>query len=88
MKLATALVIALAVAASPAIAAPSAFSPVRPGVAPEGLVVQVAQSLSCTPRKTCSKIRSCQEAYWYYSNCSWGGRLDGDNDGIPCESIC
>ncbi|WP_207103100.1 excalibur calcium-binding domain-containing protein [Paracoccus shandongensis] len=21
-------------------------------------------------------------------NCSWGGRLDRDNDGIPCESVC
>lgn len=49
----------------------------------------VAQSYSCTPRKTCSKtIRSCKEARWLYANCSWGGKLDRDNDGIPCENLC
>lgn len=51
-----------------------------------GLVV--AQSYSCQPRKTCGQIGSCQEANWYLWNCSWGGRLDGDSDGVPCESIC
>jgi hypothetical protein len=50
--------------------------------------LSVAAVWSCTPRKTCSKIRSCDEAYWYYFNCSWGDRLDGDDDGVPCESIC
>lgn len=48
----------------------------------------LAQSYSCSPRRTCSQIRSCDEAYWYLDNCSWGGRLDRDNDGIPCESLC
>lgn len=46
------------------------------------------QSYSCTPRRTCKMISSCQEAYWYLTNCPWGGRLDGDSDGVPCESIC
>lgn len=46
------------------------------------------RSYSCTPRKTCSAISTCEEAHWYLANCSWGGRLDRDNDGIPCESIC
>lgn len=43
---------------------------------------------SCRPRKTCGQIRSCSDAYYYLRNCSWGGRLDRDNDGVPCESIC
>lgn len=43
---------------------------------------------SCSPRRTCSQIGSCQEAHWYLEHCSWGGRLDRDKDGIPCESIC
>ena len=59
-----------------------------PGIAPAGLVQLVAQSWSCTPRKTCSQIRTCDEAYWYLAHCSWGKRLDGDKDGVPCESIC
>lgn len=49
---------------------------------------QVAQSYSCEPRRTCSQISSCDEANWYLANCSWGGKLDRDKDGIPCESLC
>lgn len=45
--------------------------------------------LSCTPRKTCSRtVNSCEEAYWLMENCSWGARLDGDHDGVPCENMC
>lgn len=45
--------------------------------------------LSCSPRKTCSRsVESCEAAYWYMENCSWGGKLDGDNDGVPCENMC
>lgn len=50
--------------------------------------VETAQSWSCQPRKTCGKIGSCEEAEYYLHNCSWGGRLDGDNDGAPCETLC
>lgn len=48
----------------------------------------VAQTWSCQPRKTCGKIRSCDEAIFYLQNCSWGGRLDADSDGSPCENLC
>jgi endonuclease YncB( thermonuclease family) len=52
-------------------------------------LLQVSQSsYSCSPRKTCKAIGSCQEANWYLNNCSWGGKLDGDGDGTPCESLC
>lgn len=46
------------------------------------------QSWSCQPRKTCGRIYSCEEAQWYLYNCDWGGRLDGDSDGAPCETLC
>ena len=46
----------------------------------------LAQSNDCSPRKTCAQISSCEEANWYLQNCSWGGRLDRDNDNLPCES--
>lgn len=46
------------------------------------------RNYSCSPRKTCKAIGSCEEAHWYLANCSWGGKLDRDGDGIPCESIC
>ncbi|MER9169346.1 excalibur calcium-binding domain-containing protein [Mesorhizobium australicum] len=49
---------------------------------------QVAQNYSCQPRRTCPQISSCDEANWYLANCPWGGKLDRDKDGIPCESLC
>ncbi|TKB94891.1 MAG: thermonuclease family protein, partial [Mesorhizobium sp.] len=62
-----------------------------PSNKPLGLVSRklVAQSgYSCEPRRTCSQIGSCEEANWYLQNCLWGGKLDRDKDGIPCESQC
>ncbi|WP_287182496.1 excalibur calcium-binding domain-containing protein [Mesorhizobium sp.] len=49
---------------------------------------RIAQSWSCQPRLTCSQISSCDEARWYLESCPWGGKLDRDSDGIPCESVC
>jgi hypothetical protein len=48
----------------------------------------VSQSWSCSPRKTCTRVETCAEAQWYLANCSWGYRLDGDSDGVPCETLC
>ncbi|MER9743800.1 excalibur calcium-binding domain-containing protein [Mesorhizobium sp. M0187] len=62
-----------------------------PSSQPLGLVSRklVAQSgYSCEPRRTCSQIASCDESNWYLQNCSWGGKLDRDKDGVPCESQC
>ncbi|MER8755164.1 thermonuclease family protein [Mesorhizobium sp. M0976] len=56
------------------------------GVASRPLVAQ--SGYSCEPRRTCSQISSCDEANWYLQSCSWGGKLDRDKDGIPCESLC
>lgn len=47
-----------------------------------------AQSWSCSPRRLCTQIESCEEARWYLAHCSWGGKLDGDGDGSPCERLC
>ncbi|TGQ29444.1 excalibur calcium-binding domain-containing protein [Mesorhizobium sp. M00.F.Ca.ET.216.01.1.1] len=57
---------------------------------PLGLVTPRAltQSWSCQPRRTCPQIGSCEEANWYLNNYSWGGKLDRDGDGIPCERLC
>jgi hypothetical protein len=63
--------------------APAGFSPARDF---DGS--QIAASYSCSPRKLCGAIGSCDEARWYLKNCSWGPKLDGDRDGVPCEKIC
>ena len=44
-------------------------------------------SPSCGSKWKCGQMNSCSEAYHYLNNCGLG-RLDGDGDGVPCESIC
>lgn len=41
----------------------------------------------CGTKKYCKEMNSCEEAKYFLNNCNLT-RLDGDNDGIPCESIC
>ncbi|WP_323013915.1 SH3 domain-containing protein [Devosia sp.] len=67
-------------------AAPAISVPARnqPGYG----VVQRQSEASCPSRRYCTQIDSCEEARWYLANCSWGHRLDGDNDGVPCEALC
>ena len=42
---------------------------------------------SCDERKYCKEMRSCAEAKYHFNVCG-EGRLDRDNDGIPCENVC
>jgi len=39
----------------------------------------------CDGRIYCSQMTSCVEATFFLKNCP-GTKMDGDNDGIPCES--
>lgn len=42
----------------------------------------------CSIKKTiCAQMISCQEAKFYLNSCGIS-RLDGDKDGMPCETIC
>lgn len=54
---------------------------------PQQSVTRSQSSFSCGPRKNCGQMSSCAEARFHFIQCG-NGRLDGDNDGIPCESIC
>lgn len=49
---------------------------------PEG-----ASSFSCGGKTKCGEMSSCEEALFYLEHCGLS-RLDGDKDGIPCESLC
>lgn len=42
-------------------------------------------SFSCQGKTYCSEMTSCAEAKYYIKNCP-GTKMDGDSDGIPCES--
>jgi len=41
-------------------------------------------SYRCDGRTYCSQMTSCEEATWFLKNCP-GTKMDGNNDGIPCE---
>ena len=42
---------------------------------------------TCGSKKYCTEMNSCDEAMYYFETCNLN-RLDGDNDGVPCESLC
>jgi hypothetical protein len=42
-------------------------------------------AFKCDGRTYCSQMTSCAEATYFLKNCP-NTKMDGDNDGIPCES--
>lgn len=42
---------------------------------------------ACGSKKFCSEMSSCEEARHYLTQCGLK-RLDGNGDGVPCESLC
>jgi cold shock CspA family protein len=57
-----------------------------PTTLPEGEAVIPEQSFQCQEGKVyCSQMRSREEAEFYLEHCP-GMKMDGDGDGIPCES--
>ncbi len=46
-----------------------------------------ASGFSCSVRKNCGQMSSCAEARYHLETCG-NGRLDRDNDGVPCETLC
>jgi len=38
----------------------------------------------CDGRQHCSQMRSYEEAVFFLNNCP-NTKMDGDNDGVPCE---
>jgi endonuclease YncB( thermonuclease family) len=41
----------------------------------------------CGSKRYCREMTSCEEAKFYLQQCGRSS-LDGDSDGVPCESIC
>lgn len=41
-------------------------------------------AFKCDGRTYCSQMSSCAEATFFLKNCP-GTKMDGNNDGIPCE---
>jgi hypothetical protein len=49
-----------------------------------GRIPKQSTSFKCDGRIYCSQMTSCAEAKFFLENCP-GVKMDGDNDGIPCE---
>lgn len=42
---------------------------------------------TCAGKRKCGEMDNCEEATFYLKNCGIK-KLDRDNDGVPCESLC
>jgi endonuclease YncB( thermonuclease family) len=42
---------------------------------------------TCGSKRHCAQMRSCDEAYFYLSQCGVKS-LDTNRDGVPCENLC
>ena len=60
-----------------------------PPVVPASSAAEASSSgYRCDGREHCSQMTSCTEATWFIRHCP-NTKMDGDNDGIPCEQgIC
>ena len=45
---------------------------------------KVNERFKCSGKVYCSEMTSCEEAKFYLRNCP-GTKMDGNNDGVPCE---
>jgi hypothetical protein len=45
----------------------------------------VGKVFSCDGRTRCTEMKSCDEALYFIAHCP-GTKMDGDDDGVPCES--
>ncbi|MBK1616525.1 calcium-binding protein [Rubrivivax gelatinosus] len=64
-------------------AAAAAAAPTRRETAP--VPAATSSRFSCDGRTYCSQMHSCEEAKFFLDHCP-GVKMDGDGDGIPCET--
>lgn len=55
--------------------------------ASETISPAITGGFTCVGKTTCRQMISCAEAQFYFNSCGVS-RLDGDKDGVPCESLC
>jgi hypothetical protein len=51
------------------------------------VILAEGNAFTCGAKRFCRQMLSCGEAMFYLDRCGVA-RLDGDGDGIPCESLC
>jgi endonuclease YncB( thermonuclease family) len=50
-------------------------------------LVPQSSGFACGGKTYCREMRSCTEARFHLAQCGLA-RLDGDGDGVPCETLC
>ena len=63
--------------------APAARAPASPTAAP----TSAASGFTCAGKRYCREMTSCEEAKFYLTQCGVA-TLDGNRDGVPCETLC
>ena len=63
----------------------SASEPTAFRAAPAPAETSTTVAFACDGRIYCNQMTSCAEATYFLKNCP-GTKMDGDNDGVPCES--
>lgn len=66
-------------------AAPQLVSPAQASSARPTVLSPATTSFRCDGRTHCSQMTSCDEATFFLRTCP-NTQMDGDNDGIPCET--
>ncbi len=61
----------------------SAEAPARALIEP----TTAGEPFTCGTKAYCREMVSCEEARFYLAKCGFT-ELDGDGDGIPCETLC
>ena len=54
------------------------------GPTPSSRPASASASFKCDGRTRCSQMTSCAESTYFLKNCP-GVKMDGNNDGVPCE---
>jgi len=65
--------------------APAARAPVAPSAAPTSPAT--SGGFTCAGKRYCREMTSCEEAKFYLTQCGVRS-LDGNHDGVPCETLC
>ena len=71
-------------AAQNALRKQSSSKPPKSSAQPKG---KSESGFKCEGKRTCGQMSTCAEAKFYLNQCGVS-RLDGDKDGVPCESLC
>ena len=66
---------------------PTVYIYIQPTSVPIAPVENTNSGYTCDCSKSCPNMASCEEAYFQLNQCGCSAR-DGDDDGIPCETIC